>query len=464
MTPFETGSGGSFSLPSSIGICHGSLTPATSVCGSHHITSSGWHQATPLHPLTLQGMDPLNTEQAAEIFQLATECQTLGSELAKWFQTRCRLEASHHMDAQATAHEIVFSRCQTHSASYGVAAATQQAEHWELTLHGLPKEAKKVWKDANDVIFSHLLKYDSELANFLNSAEDTLKNKCNEIWGHVQILVESMNCSFQTGLSLALQTLHWLLSIPWNLSYHAGIPTMFAYDPELYELQTWGATGDGGFHLDTHAQAANLLSHKLACINGRAGSGRANPSRVTSPASSVAPHSSTSLPARSRSSTPHYRTSLVRSCSHSASSTHFHAAAPESPAGSSGEGCEYSKSTSHDGDGTYDKSVAGSDDEAPGDDEHQADESSDSTNSSSNVEERSDGEVERSTSQAAKVPWNLMMRCQSMQPHHRKRQGKTQLQKKPRQVLLAPPNHPLMLIVRSLKQNGNVSDARTPGI
>ena len=45
MTPFETGSGGSFSLPGGIGICRGSLTPATSVSGSQHITSSGWHQA-----------------------------------------------------------------------------------------------------------------------------------------------------------------------------------------------------------------------------------------------------------------------------------------------------------------------------------------------------------------------------------------------------------------------------------
>ena len=41
----------------------------------------------PLSPITLQGLDPLNAEQAAEIFQLATECQTLGSELTKWFQT-----------------------------------------------------------------------------------------------------------------------------------------------------------------------------------------------------------------------------------------------------------------------------------------------------------------------------------------------------------------------------------------
>ena len=84
----------------------------------------------PLSPFTLQGLDPLNTKQVAEIFQLATECQTLGSELAKWFQALCGLEVSHHSAAQATAHEIVLSGCQAHSAAYGVAAATQQAEQW----------------------------------------------------------------------------------------------------------------------------------------------------------------------------------------------------------------------------------------------------------------------------------------------------------------------------------------------
>ena len=193
-----------------------------------------------------------------------------------------------------------------------------------------------------------------------------------------------------------------------------GIPTIFAYSPQLYELQTWGAAGDGGFHLDNHTGAANLLSYKLAHIHGGTGS---------------------------------------------------HAAVPESPAGSGGKGRKYSKSTSQDGNGTDDKSVAGSDDEAPGDDEHQAGESSNSASSSSNVEEaeRSGGEVERSTSQGSQSSLELNGETQSMQLHHRERQGKTQLQKQPRQELLAP-SCPQTLTARSLKQNGSVSDARLPGI
>ena len=178
---------------------------------------------------------------------------------------------------------------------------------------------------------------------------------------------------------------------------------MFTYGLELYELQTWGAAGDGGFHLDNHAWAANLLSHKLAHIHGAASSGRASPSGVTSPASPAAPHSSMSSPARSCSRTPPHGTSLVRSYSHSVSSTASHAAMPELPAGSSGEGHEFSKSTYQDGDGTNNESTAGSDDEAPGDDEHQAGESSDSVSSSSNVEEakKSGSEAEGSTCQSS---------------------------------------------------------------
>ena len=197
-----------------------------------------------------------------------------------------------------------------------------------------------------------------------------------------------------------------------------GIPTMFACSLELYELQTWGAAGDGGFHLDNHTGGANLLSHQLVHIHGGAGSGRASPSRVTSPTSSVAQHLSTSSPARSHSRTPPHGTSLVRSHSHSASSTSSHTAPPESPAGSTGEGHEFppespagstgeghefSESTSQDGDGTDKESTADPNDEVPGDDEHQASESFHNTSSSSNVEEveKSDGKAEGSTSQSS---------------------------------------------------------------
>ena len=59
---------------------------------------------------------------------------------------------------------------------------------------------------------------------------------------------------------------------------------MFAYGPELYELHSWGAGGDGDLLLDNHTQATNLLSCKLEHMYGRAGSNEPSPCRVTSPA------------------------------------------------------------------------------------------------------------------------------------------------------------------------------------
>ena len=227
MTPFEPGLSGSFNIPGDARMRHGSLTPVTSIARLQQVTNSGWHAPAPFSPLTLQGLDPLSAKQAARIYQLVTECQALGSDLAKQFQIICRFKASHHTVAQATAHEIVLSGCLIHSTAYAVAATTQQAKEWESTLCGFCNEANKAWKDVNDTIFSHLLKYNSELANFLNSAEDALRNKCIEIWRHIYSLVGVAICSLQAGLTLVLQALNWLPSIPWDLSYHMEIPMMF---------------------------------------------------------------------------------------------------------------------------------------------------------------------------------------------------------------------------------------------
>ena len=152
---------------------HGSLTPVTSVAGLQQVTSSRWHHPAPFSSLPLQGLDPLSTEQATEIYQLAIECQTLGCDLAKQFQTICRLKASHCAMAQATASETVLSRCFICSAAYAVATTIQQAKEQESTLCRLCDEANKAWKDANDVIFSHLLKYNSKLADFLRMLSGT---------------------------------------------------------------------------------------------------------------------------------------------------------------------------------------------------------------------------------------------------------------------------------------------------
>ena len=134
------------------------------------------------------------------------------------FQTLSRLEAMHCTTAQAMAHETVLLGYVVHSATYGVATTIQNAKEWESTLHGLCAEANNVWKDSNDVIFSHLLRYNSQLVGFITSVEDTLCDKCEEIWRCIHSLAETANISPQTSLALALQTLNWLPTIPWDRS------------------------------------------------------------------------------------------------------------------------------------------------------------------------------------------------------------------------------------------------------
>ena len=160
LTPSEPGAGNSIAFPNSLAFHHASLTPAPSTSGSQHVTSSGWHSQVPLSPLHLQGLDPLTMDQAAELYQLATECQALGSDLAQRFHTFCSLKATHHVTAQSTAHETVLSGCQACSTAYRLATATQSVPEMELTLHRLCEAANKALKDASDIFFSHLLQYD----------------------------------------------------------------------------------------------------------------------------------------------------------------------------------------------------------------------------------------------------------------------------------------------------------------
>ena len=92
MTPFKMGMYRSFSYPSSTGMWCGSITPMTSIAGSQQVTSSRWQPTGSFSPLPPQAMDTLSAEQAAEIYQLAAECQALGSELTKQFQNLSGLE------------------------------------------------------------------------------------------------------------------------------------------------------------------------------------------------------------------------------------------------------------------------------------------------------------------------------------------------------------------------------------
>ena len=133
LTPFKMGLYRSFSYPS-----------CTGIAGSQQLTSSGWQPTGSFSPLPPQAMDSLSAKQAAEIYQLAEECQALGSELAKQFHNLSRLEAMHCTAAQAAAHETTNMGCMAHSTTFGVATATQTDQEHESSLHRLHAEANQV--------------------------------------------------------------------------------------------------------------------------------------------------------------------------------------------------------------------------------------------------------------------------------------------------------------------------------
>ena len=149
-----------------------------------------------------------------------------------------------------------------HSAAFGIATATQTDEECESSMCRLCTKANQAWKDVNEVIFSHLLKYDTQLVLFISAAEGTLQAKCDEIWRCIHSLADTANIPHWICLPLAHQILDQLPAIPWDLSYCTGIPLMFAYGPESYNFQTWNAARDGDYLLDDDAWATNLLSHK----------------------------------------------------------------------------------------------------------------------------------------------------------------------------------------------------------
>ena len=83
-----------------------------------------------------------------------------------------------------------------------------------MALHGIQEATNKAWKDANDTIFLYLLRYDEELSAFISSAEDVLKSKGEDIWQCIHSLLGMTNCSPLNCLSLLLQIIQWLPSIP----------------------------------------------------------------------------------------------------------------------------------------------------------------------------------------------------------------------------------------------------------
>ena len=107
----------------------------------------------------------------------------------------------------------------THNAAYSTITPSKTEQECQQSLHQFHTEADQTWKDTNDMIFSHKLRYDSQLATFISTTEKTLKAKCDEIWRCIHTLVDVAGLSYDACLTLALWLLDKLATILW-ISLH----------------------------------------------------------------------------------------------------------------------------------------------------------------------------------------------------------------------------------------------------
>ena len=90
------------------------------------------------------------------------------------------------------------------NAAFSAIAANKPDEDRKKFLCQFCAETDQAWKDTNDVIFSHQLKYDAQLAAFITTAEGTLQAKQDEIWNHIHSIAEAdglPNKACLTGLA-----------------------------------------------------------------------------------------------------------------------------------------------------------------------------------------------------------------------------------------------------------------------
>ena len=146
----------------------------------------------------------------------------------------------HQAAAQATAHETINAGWMAQNIAYSVLpeGQTWDKKH-EETLQQLCTEADKAWKDTNNLVFNHQLHYDGELLAFISNTKRTLQEKWDKVWECICKLTDVAGVPHNTCLSLALQVLDKLPTVPIDLSYHTPIPMMLAYGPGSYGYQTW---------------------------------------------------------------------------------------------------------------------------------------------------------------------------------------------------------------------------------
>ena len=170
----------------------------------------------------------------------------------------------HHTVAQATAHETSNRRHAERSMAYNILlSANTLDKKCERTLQKLHKEAEQAWKDTNNMVFEHQLRYNSQLAGFITSTKGTLQAKWDEVWECMHSLTDTAGMPQDTCLCLTLQVLELLPIIPMDISFCAPFPMMVTYGPESYLSQAWLENEEETSSLGEKAKASHILSKKL---------------------------------------------------------------------------------------------------------------------------------------------------------------------------------------------------------
>ena len=206
----------------------------------------------------------LTINQANSLYKLATECQVLGTKLAKKFQVLLGLEAMHHNSIQGMAHEMLTLGHSAQEAAYFAIIRDRVPDNeCEATTHHLHSEADVTWKEMHEVMYNHQLHYDGHLAMFLVDAKMALYNMRGDA---IHTLVEGEGITFDACLGLALQVLNLLLQIPIDISFHTQIPLTIAYCLESSVYRKWHPKQGGVSPLHKEIRASRTLSQVLGRV------------------------------------------------------------------------------------------------------------------------------------------------------------------------------------------------------
>ena len=257
----------------------GILTPSVpSIAGCHHVSSTWPPNLFPSGPSTPQ----LTTDQANNIFSLASEFQVLGVRLAKDFQVLSGLEAIHSNSVQGMAHEMLTLGHFAWEAAY-VAILWDDITEAECVAmtHHLCSEADATWKKMHEVMYNHQFEYDRWLADFLKEAETMLADMKDQIWTAVHAIAESEGVTFEDCLSLMLCVLLLLLQIPMNVSFQMQIPLIIAYCLESSVYRRWHSEQGGVSPLHKEVRASQTLTKVLGRVTCQGSKGMDRPPSPT---------------------------------------------------------------------------------------------------------------------------------------------------------------------------------------